>query len=118
MEATDASRLVCVVVVSYQEYSLTHTVVVCEVLVSYHPICEHSAIGGIFFLNNKAVNRLSGAREPFLLKVTSKPVTAKENGGKREKREFRIAQTLSEKNRCAQRCSGDRKKCKPRPASV
>ena len=24
MEATDASRLVCVVVVSYQEYSLTH----------------------------------------------------------------------------------------------
>jgi len=25
MEATDASRLVCVVVVSYQEYSLTHT---------------------------------------------------------------------------------------------
>ena len=28
MEATDASRLVCVVVVSYQEYSLTHTDVV------------------------------------------------------------------------------------------
>ena len=25
MEATDASRLVCVVVVSYQEYSLTHS---------------------------------------------------------------------------------------------
>ena len=25
MEATDTSRLVCVVVVSYQEYSLTHT---------------------------------------------------------------------------------------------
>ena len=25
MEATDASRLVCVVVVSYQEHSLTHT---------------------------------------------------------------------------------------------
>ena len=25
MEATDASRLVCVVVVSYQEYSLSHT---------------------------------------------------------------------------------------------
>ena len=27
MEATDASRLVCVVVVSYQEYSLTEEVV-------------------------------------------------------------------------------------------
>ena len=30
MEATDASRLVCVVVVSYQEYSLTHGRDVCE----------------------------------------------------------------------------------------
>ena len=29
MEATDASRLVCVVVVSYQEYSLTHEDLVC-----------------------------------------------------------------------------------------
>ena len=29
MEATDASRLVCVVVVSYQEYSLTHSVCEC-----------------------------------------------------------------------------------------
>ena len=28
MEATDASRLVCVVVVSYQEYSLTHSVII------------------------------------------------------------------------------------------
>ena len=31
MEATDASRLVCVVVVSYQEYSLTHSLEVLEV---------------------------------------------------------------------------------------
>ena len=30
MEATDASRLVCVVVVSYQEYSLTHTCAVMD----------------------------------------------------------------------------------------
>ena len=31
MEATDASRLVCVVVVSYQEYSLTHETSTCDV---------------------------------------------------------------------------------------
>ena len=34
MEATDASRLVCVVVVSYQEYSLTHSLEALWVCVS------------------------------------------------------------------------------------
>ena len=37
MEATDASRLVCVVVVSYQEYSLTHSTIVTSAPLSRVP---------------------------------------------------------------------------------
>ena len=64
------------------------------------------------------VNRLSGARGNNTVRASSYFETCNGERKRRKTREKRraIAQTLSEKNRCAA-CSGDRRrqKCKPRP---